>query len=193
MKKFIVAIFVILLLLVIIFAGKNIYKTVSESIEKTLYPLPDEYLTSIKQYSSQYNVPIETVCAIINTESSFNPNAKSTANAMGIMQITEETFLWLQFKANEERKLDELYNYDTNIKYGTYFLSLLYEEFQDWDTVFAAYNAGRSRVNNWLSDPDHSKNGKLVNIPFEETKNYITKVNKASQKYLNLYFSEKSE
>ena len=193
MKKFIVAIFVILLLLVIIFAGKNIYKTVCESIEKTLYPLPNEYLTSIKQYSSQYNVPIETVCAIINTESSFNPNAKSTANAMGIMQLTEETFLWLQFKAKEERKLDELYDYDTNIKYGTYLLSLLYEEFQDWDTVFAAYNAGRGRVNSWLSDSDYSKNGKLINIPFEETKKYISKVNKAEQKYLNLYFLDKSE
>lgn len=193
MKKFTVAIFVILLLLVIIFAGKNIYKTVSENIEKTLYPLPDEYLTSIKHYSSQYNVPIETVCAIINTESSFNPNAKSTANAMGIMQLTEETFLWLQFKSNEERKLDELYDYDTNIKYGTFLLSLLYEEFQDWDTVFAAYNAGRGRVNSWLSDSDYSKDGKLIHIPFEETANYITKVNKAEQKYLNLYFSDKSE
>ncbi len=193
MKKFVYFLFAILLLLIIIFAGRNIYKTVSENIEKTLYPLPEEYLTSIKQYSSQYNVPIETICAIINTESSFNPNAKSTANAMGIMQLTEETFLWLQFKANEERKLDELYDYDTNIKYGTYLLSLLYEEFQDWDTVFAAYNAGRGRVNSWLSDSDYSKNGKLINIPFEETKKYITKVNKAEQKYLNLYFLDKSE
>ena len=193
MKKFVYFLFAILLLLIIIFAGRNIYKTVSENIEKTLYPLPEEYLTSIKQYSSQYNVPIETICAIINTESSFNPNAKSTANAMGIMQLTEETFLWLQFKAKEERKLDELYDYDTNIKYGTYLLSLLYEEFQDWDTVFAAYNAGRGRVNSWLSDSDYSKNGKLINIPFEETKKYITKVNKAEQKYLNLYFLDKSE
>lgn len=193
MKKFVYFLFAILLLLIIIFAGRNIYKTVSENIEKTLYPLPEEYLTSIKQYSSQYNVPIETICAIINTESSFNPNAKSTANAMGIMQLTEETFLWLQFKANEERKLDELYDYDTNIKYGTYLLSLLYEEFQDWDTVFAAYNAGRGRVNSWLSDSDYSKNGKLINIPFEETKKYIKKVNKAEQKYLNLYFLDKSE
>ena len=193
MKKFVYFLFTILLLLIIIFAGRNIYKTVSENIEKTLYPLPEEYLTSIKQYSSQYNVPIETICAIINTESSFNPNAKSTANAMGIMQLTEETFLWLQFKANEERKLDELYDYDTNIKYGTYLLSLLYEEFQDWDTVFAAYNAGRGRVNSWLSDSDYSKNGKLINIPFEETKKYIKKVNKAEQKYLNLYFLDKSE
>ena len=193
MKKFVFSLFITLLLLVIIFAGKNIYKTVSESIEKTLYPLPDEYLTSIKQYSSQYNVPIEKVCAVINTESSFNPKAKSSAEAIGIMQITEETFLWLQFKANEERTLDELYDYDTNIKYGTYLLSILYEEFQDWDTVFAAYNAGRGRVNGWLSDPDYSKDGKLIHIPFEETENYITKVNKAEQKYLNLYFSDKSE
>ena len=141
----------------------------------------------------QYDVPIEKICAIINTESSFNPKAKSTANAIGIMQITEETFLWLQFKSNEEHKIDELYDYDTNIKYGTYFLSLLYEEFQDWDTVFAAYNAGRGRVNSWLSDSNYSKDGKLINIPFEETANYITKVNKASQKYINLYFTDKSE
>ena len=193
MKKFVFFILTVLVLFFIIFAGKNIYKTISTKIDKTLYPLPEEYLASIKKYSSQYNVPIEKVCAIINTESSFNPNAKSTANAIGIMQITEETFLWLQFKANQEHEIDELYDYDTNIKYGTYFLSLLYEEFQDWDTVFAAYNAGRGRVNSWLSDSNYSKDGKLINIPFEETANYITKVNKAEQKYINLYFTDKSE
>ena len=193
MKKVIFALFVIILILAVILGGKNIYNSILESIDKTMYPLPNEYLASIKKYSSQYNVPIEKVCAIINTESSFDPNAKSSANAMGIMQITEETFLWLQFKANEERNINELYDYDTNIKYGTYLLSLLYEEFQDWDTVFAAYNAGRGRVNSWISNSEYAKDGKLINIPFEETANYVTKVNKAEQKYLSIYFTDKSE
>jgi soluble lytic murein transglycosylase len=82
-----------------------------------------------------------------------------------------------------------LLDYEINIKFGTYFLSLLYEEFNDWDTALAAYNAGRGSVNKWLDDPNVTQDGKLVNIPFEETRNYIQKVNKAKEKYIQLYFS----
>lgn len=76
----------------------------------------------------------------------------------------------------EDISVDMLYDPETNIKYGTYFLSILYEEFGSWDTVYAAYNAGRSRVNSWLSDDEVTKDGKLVNIPYPETARYVKRV-----------------
>ena len=107
----------------------------------------------------------------------------SGAGAIGLMQITRETFWWLLTKAGEDMDVDRLYDPEINIRYGTYFLSLLYEEFGDWDTVCAAYNAGRSRVHGWLDDPDITKDGKLVNIPITETAEYVVKVRKSAEKY----------
>ncbi|MBQ7969282.1 MAG: lytic transglycosylase domain-containing protein [Clostridia bacterium] len=191
MKKKTFSLIAIVLLPLIIVAAIGIYNHIQEKIEKELYPLPEKYLHVIKTYSEEYNVPIELLCAVINTESSFDPSAQSHADARGIMQITEETFNWLQYRMGIEGtySFDKLLDYEINIKFGTYFLSLLYEEFNDWDTALAAYNAGRGSVNKWLDDPNVTQDGKLVNIPFEETRNYIQKVNKAKEKYIQLYFS----
>lgn len=192
MKKKRLSAVIIVLIPLIILAGTIAYKHFYGKFEQQLYPLPDEYLSCIEKYSNEYNIPKELICAVINTESSFNPNARSHAGALGIMQITEETFNWLQYKMGIEGTYtkEELLDYETNIKFGTYFLSLLYNEFQNYDTALAAYNAGRGNVNKWLEDPKISKEGVLTNIPFEETSNYIKKVNKAKLKYTELYFSD---
>ena len=145
--------------------------------------LYEEY---IEKYSEQYSVPKEIVCAVINTESSFDSSALSEAGALGLMQITKETFWWLLSKNGEDISVDMLYDPETNIKYGTYFLSILYEEFGSWDTVYAAYNAGRSRVNSWLSDDEVTKDGKLVNIPYPETARYVKRVSGNVTEYRKL-------
>ena len=191
MKKIRIFIFIILLPIIIV-SALGIYNHIQEKIEKELYPLPDEYLPTVKKYSEQYDIPIELLCAIINTESSFDPSAQSHAGARGIMQITEETFNWLQYRMGIEGtySFDALFDYEKSIEFGSYFLSLLYEEFNDWDTVLAAYNAGRGSVNKWLNDPEISQDGKLVNIPFEETRHYVEKVNNAKEQYIKLYFSQ---
>lgn len=187
MKKLLKGSSVLILVAVILFIT---LPRIIRIVEKRLYPLPGEYISVIEKYSEEYGIPIELLCGVINTESSFDPNATSHAGAMGMMQITEDTFNWLLFKSGESHTKDALYNYETNIRFGAYFLSLLYEEFGDWDTTLAAYNAGRGRVNSWLSDGKHSKDGKLTDIPISETSEYIVKVNKASKKYDKLYFSK---
>lgn len=152
-----------------------------ELIDNVTHPIL--YAELIDEYSGEYGVPPEIICAVIETESSFRADAVSGAGAIGLMQITRETFWWLLTKAGEDMDVDRLYDPEINIRYGTYFLSLLYEEFGDWDTVCAAYNAGRSRVHGWLDDPDITKDGKLVNIPITETAEYVVKVRKSAEKY----------
>ncbi|MEE0835949.1 MAG: lytic transglycosylase domain-containing protein [Clostridia bacterium] len=147
---------------------------------------PVLYEEYIEKYAEEYTVPEEIIYAVINTESSFDSSALSGAGAMGLMQITKETFWWLLSKNGEDISVEKLYDPETNIKYGTYFLSILYEEYGSWDTVYAAYNAGRSRVNSWLSDNEITKNGKLVNIPYPETAQYVNRVSRNVTEYSKL-------
>ena len=160
------------------------------SLEYKMYPLPEEYVDEIEKWADEYDVPIEIVCGIIHTESGFDPNAVSHAGAMGMMQITKDTFDWILFKLKEQQSEEALFDYKINVKYGTYLLSFLYDDFGDWDTAFAAYNAGRGKVKTWLADESITENGKLKNIPYKETADYVEKVNKAVEKYKKLYFSE---
>lgn len=148
---------------------------------------PVLYQEYIELYSDEYSVPPEIICAVINTESSFDSDAESHAGAKGLMQITKETFWWLLSKSGESIPDEKLFDPQVNIRYGTYFLSILYDEFGSWDTAFAAYNAGRSRVIGWLGDPNVSEDGKLVNIPIEETREYVKRVNSGIKIYREIY------
>ena len=139
-----------------------------------------KYEGYIKKYSNEYGVPEAVVYAVMKVESDFDKNAISSSDppAKGLMQITDETFIWIgEHLMKEDVNLFMIFDPETNIKYGTYLLSYLYGRFQNWDTVYAAYNAGLSRVNGWLKDPSYSDgNGNLTYIPFGETRAYVKKV-----------------
>jgi soluble lytic murein transglycosylase len=110
------------------------------------------------------------------------------------MQIMPATFDWLMTKpggTGENHDVGMLFDPATNIKYGTFYLSYLYGLFGDWDLTFAAYNAGQGRVRNyWMNDPDIVRDGELIisAIPFEETRNYLIRVNRSIEMYRKLYF-----
>ena len=165
-------------------------------IEKQIYPKPKEYAPFVEKYSAEYGVPEDMIYAVIKTESSFDSSAVSNKGAVGLMQMLPETFEWLTKDIlRDHLGAGMLYDPETNIKYGTYYLSRLYNRFGDWDTALAAYNGGEGNVSEWLADSRYSTDGqKLIidNIPkeFNETKNYVKKVNKALEKYKTLYTEE---
>ncbi len=160
--------------------------TVSTAAMKLLHP--KKYGEFVEKYSIGYQVDPNLIYAIIKTESSFRPDAVSSANAVGLTQITPETFEWLQLKMGETQKNLSLTDPETSVKYGAFFISLLLAEFEEKDTAIAAYHAGRGRINEWLADPEISPDGKtLEKIPIPETAHYVKKVNKAYNAYNNLY------
>ena len=134
---------IVILILAALFA--TAYEAFDDMLQKKLNPI--KYEESVSKYSEAYNVPEPIIYAVINTESSFQPDALSSKGAIGLMQITPTAFEWLCMKEGTTRDHLLLYDPDTNIKYGTFMLSLLQNEFKNWETVFAAYNAGRGRVN----------------------------------------------
>lgn len=154
-----------------------------------MYPV--KYIETVEKYSIMYNVEPELVFAVINTESGFDKNAVSSANAMGLMQITPETFSWLQSKLKEDLPDEALFNEDTAIRYGTYFLHLLLEKFGDTGTAAAAYHAGMNRVDQWLEDRELSPDGKVLSsIPYNDTAYYVHKIEKAVDVYSKIYKPE---
>lgn len=162
-------------------------------VEKRIYPIPEEYVPYVEKYAEEYGVPVNLIYAVIKTESGFDSSAVSRKGAIGLMQIMPTTFKWLTDDiVREYLGSGMLYDPETNIKYGTYYLSRLYNKFGDWDTALAAYNGGEGNVSEWLSNKKYSDDGVKLNtdkIPdeFSETRNYVKKVNKALKKYNELY------
>ena len=109
------------------------------------------------------------------------------------MQMMPATFEWLTNDIlRDGHNVGMLYDPETNIKYGTYYLSRLYGRFGNWDTALAAYNGGEGNVSEWLKEKKYSNDGVTLNIDkipreFAETKNYVKKVNYAYKRYQELY------
>ena len=160
----------------------------SKGIMKIIYP--QKYTEYVEKYSADFGIDKNLLYAVIKTESSFRPDAVSSADAVGLTQITPETFEWLKTKLGEENNNLTLTDPETSVKYGAFFLSYLLDEFGSTDTAIAAYHAGRGRVNEWLEDKNLSSDGvNLSVIPIDETAHYVKKVNKALNVYNNLYFN----
>ena len=161
-------------------------------VDKTLYP--QKYSEFVTKYSEAYNIPEDIIYATIKTESSFDPEAVSRVGAKGLMQLLPSTFEWLTSDEHlgENLTSNMLFDPETNIRYGTYYLKYLYTKFNyNWDTAIAAYNGGEGNVSEWLVDSRYSDgNGNLTDFPkdFSETENYVKKVNKARKVYLDLYY-----
>ena len=124
-------------------------------IEKNAYPR--EYAEYVEIYAQKYGVPESLVFAVIHTESSFDSGAVSSAGAVGLMQMTPDTFAWLTDEILfEHLENGMLYDPETNIRYGTYCLSYLYDRYGNWETAIAAYNGGLGNVDKWLEDDKYA-------------------------------------
>lgn len=159
-------------------------------IEKAIYKQPKEYQSYISLCAKEYGVPENLIYAVIRTESGFDSSAVSRAGAVGLMQMTPDTFLWLtNDKLGDRYSEGMLYDPQTNIKYGVYYLSILYSKYGSWDTALAAYNAGLGKVDTWLADSKYNPNDDMLldSIPYRETRNYVKKVNRAKNMYDKLY------
>lgn len=154
------------------------------------YAYPLKYQAYVQTYATQNGLDPWLVFAVVRTESGFNPRAVSNIGAMGLMQLTPDTFDWAQTKTGENERLasSALYDPQTNIRYGTVVLAQLLGEFSREDTALAAYHAGRTQVKNWLADARYSHDGRsLYHIPFSSTRAYVKNVLAARQTYAQLY------
>lgn len=149
-----------------------------------------QYTAEVEAAAKEFDMDENLIYAVIRTESDFDENAESHAGAVGLMQLMPDTFSWLQeHKDGQVIYTDEALRIpEINIRYGTYYLSYLKELYGDIPTAVAAYNAGASAVDSWLSDPTYSDDGKtLKKIPYDETEKYVKKVTHAWDRYQKIY------
>ena len=152
------------------------------------YAYPLKYQNYVERYSRENGLDEYFVYAVIKTESGFRTDAVSDVGARGLMQIMEETFDWLKYKQDDDAVYYDMYDPQTNIRYGCYLLGYLMEEFGDTGTAAAAYHAGRGKVHEWLADESISADGvHLDNIPVPDTAHYVYKITKAVETYRRLY------
>lgn len=187
MRKMLARSLTVLVILALSVGAGFAYDYICDRLDRRAHPRAyEEY---VSRYAAEYGVPEPVIYAVIKIESNFQSDAKSSAGALGLMQMTPDTFAWLMTHLKENYEVGMLYDPETNIKYGTYFLAYLYREFGLWETAFAAYNAGMARVKAWQENSDYAdENGVLVSIPFKETREYVAKVKKATETYERLYY-----
>lgn len=154
-------------------------------VEKNyIYPL--KFQAEVDEYSEKFSIDKALIYAVIKVESSFNENAKSVKGAKGLMQITDST---AEFIANKTGvKEYDLFNAKTSIGFGCWYLRYLMNKFSSLTSALCAYNAGEGNVYAWLNDKNYSLDGEnLVKIPFNETREYVNKIEKAYDKYRKIH------
>lgn len=168
-----------------------LYSRAYNAYLRSIYPR--EFGESVASCAEKYDIPEQVIYAVIKIESDFNADATSRAGAVGLMQLMPGTFRWLTDDVTREKLPDGMISDpEANIRHGSCYLALLYSQYGDWQTAFAAYNAGQGRVNDWLGDTRYSDgSGKLTYIPYEETRNYVEYISGAIKMYTKLYYDDR--
>ncbi|WP_458121720.1 lytic transglycosylase domain-containing protein [Paenibacillus sp. Z6-24] len=133
------------------------------------------YNDLISKASSKYGIPESLIKAVIDVESSFNPNAGSSAGAKGLMQLMDGTAAGLG--------VSNSYDPAQNIDGGTKYLSYQLKHYDNnIKTALAAYNAGPGRLQRLGISNDNELMAKFDQLP-KETQRYIGKIENAQSKY----------
>ncbi len=148
----------------------------TDELHDFLYPLA--HWDIVKSVSAKYAVDPLLVLALVREESRFDPEARSPAGAIGLMQLMPHTALRLDNKLrlgiNGPRDLLDAKN---NLHVGAYYLSNLLKEFGSYPYAIAAYNAGEEIVRKWIQKGGYKSADEFIeDIPYEETRNYVKRV-----------------
>jgi soluble lytic murein transglycosylase-like protein len=137
---------------------------------------PTEFESLIQQAADKYGISPSLVKAVIDSESSFNPNAVSSAGAKGLMQLMDGTAKGLG--------VTNSFDPAQNIDGGTRFLSYLLNKYDgNVKAALAAYNAGPGRVDRTGIRTDADFEANMDKLP-SETQRYVGKVLDAVRQYL---------
>ena len=177
MKKIIVICIILVLIIILL-------KT---TVLERFYP--KKYCEYVEKYSQEYQVDPLLIYSIMKAESNFNQDAKSSSQAIGLMQIMQKT---AEEMANgffkEEIKEEDLYNPELNIRIGVKYIRVLLNKYNNYKLAIIAYNAGMGNVDKWIEEGiiDNQVEN-LENIPFKETKDYAKRIIQNYRIYQEIY------
>jgi soluble lytic murein transglycosylase len=169
----------------VVFAAIGVFlylqKTEPAWYAKLWYPL--RYSNIVRTYAQQQQIDPALLAAVIETESKFNADARSSAGAVGLMQLTPQTAEGIaQYTHGSKFQLSDLTNPDINVRYGTWYLRRLLDRYHDERMALAAYNAGQATVDSWLVQHQ--------GIQYAATRAYVDRVESLKKLYRRVYASE---
>jgi soluble lytic murein transglycosylase len=151
-----------------------------ETVRKAVYPL--RYEETIRQASRENGLEPTFVAGVIYAESRFRPDAESSQEAYGLMQMLPDTAEFVQQRSGIE---GDFRDPRTNIRLGAWYLGYLDGRYRGNERLMlAAYNSGEGTVDGWISNDGFDI---AEDIPFEETREYVERSLEARQKYEEIY------
>ena len=171
------------MLLVVLSAGAFVYLQHKEPpwYARLWYPL--RYDSIVRGHAHNYDLNPALLAAVIEEESKFRVDAKSSAGAIGLMQLQPATAKGIALRTGGTKfVLSDLYNPEINVRYGAWYLHHLLLKYKDERLALAAYNAGQENVDRWQAEG--------VGVQFPETRAYVDKVERLKGIYRRAYKSE---
>ena len=169
--------------------GQTLPEEMTREVWEVFYPL--NWWSTIQQEARRHKIDPYLIAGIIRQETIFNPQARSRANALGLMQLLPSTGQLVARKyslGGGRITAADLFNPILNIQLGTAYLSDLIEDFGRFDYAAAAYNGGPTRTARWLRELPTAEIEEWVDsIPLSETRNYVQGVHRNARQYQRLY------
>lgn len=139
---------------------------------------PLNHRQQVDRQAKDHGLDSAWIYAIVRQESAFSIDAKSQAGAMGLMQLMPSTAKDVASKTNKRSfKVNDLLQPEVNIELGATYLNQIYRRLQENPVLAtAAYNAGPSRVINWLPEQPLATDVWIETVPFTETREYLKRV-----------------
>lgn len=180
--------FVIVAILLLSVLIGYIYSTVWHNIDLRRHPR--DYSELVETYAEAYGVPEYLIYGVILTGSEFESNRVSEDGRIGLMQLSTETFARLTRITKENLEPGMLYDPETNVRYGTYWLSYLYTNYGRWHTVLAVHAADdEDLVSLWLESGEYTDDkGNLTEIPDDDIRRTVEAMEEAGGMYHDLYY-----
>jgi soluble lytic murein transglycosylase len=155
---------------------------------KLAFPIP--YRADVERYSRQNGLDPFLMAALIRQESEFNPKAVSKSNARGLTQIMPATGRELSRRLRvKSYSTARLFQPSVSLQFGSYYLKSVAASLGGrWEAALAAYNAGLTRANTWLTWGDFQEPAEFIEtVPVSQTRNYVQVVLRNADVYRRLY------
>ncbi len=158
-------------------AIRTVAKTPHRSDYSLRFPMP--YRQQVMQHAESRDLDPSIIYGVMRRESLFDPLARSSVGALGLMQLMPSTARRVAKSLGMKRpRKSDILRVENNIRLGTHYLKSVMKRFDNnLALAAAAYNAGPGNVKRWL--PKHSTMSAdlwIETVPFKETRNYIQAV-----------------
>ena len=153
---------------------------------KSLFPLP--YEAALRREAAKNDFDPMFAAGLIRQESTFQADAVSHANAIGLMQVLPKTGKLLAKQIKVRYAKNKLFEPDYNIAIGMVYIASLVKQTGAPEYAAAAYNAGEDRIAAWKAERNYEEIPEVVeSIPFTETREYVQIVLRNTQVYRMIY------